>query len=131
MPITLTDINRELEYVISKSKYPNAKARLLSVLKGQDLDLYQFEWRRHHNIPKRPHKIMLAVNDILNGYGVETLNGRYVDAYYFNSQASYVNMGDTYIATILHDHEENKFIITSWGNFMECHPDRFPEGDRQ
>ena len=33
--------------------------------------------------------------------------------------ASYVNMGDTYVATILYDIEKGEFFVTSWGDWVE------------
>ena len=52
-----------------------------------------------------------ALNEILEGYGVEPIekNGYLV--------ASYINMGDTYNATLLHS--KGNWRITTWGDFVE------------
>lgn len=71
------------------------------------------------NANSRAECIMEAINAELQGYGIESIVGRYVDRYHQNVQAIYVNMGDTYNTTILHDNEKGKFIFTSWGDWAE------------
>lgn len=68
--------------------------------------------------------LMLALNVVLEGYGVESIEGRYVDHYYRSGQAEYVNQGDTYATTVLLDHETNRLQITSWGDWVETHENR-------
>lgn len=70
---------------------------------------------------------MVAINAILDGYGVEALEGAYVDRYHHNIQATYVNFGDTYDTTILFDNVRQVYRVTSWGDFVQQHPKRFPE----
>lgn len=76
--------------------------------------------------PPPDHAIMLVADKLMNGSGSEGLTGEYVDRYYQNIQASYVNLGDTYSTTLLFDHVNQRFVITSWGDFVESHPRRFP-----
>lgn len=66
-------------------------------------------------------QIMEAVNEELDGDGIEVIRGRYVDGYHQDIQAAYVNMGDTYDLTILLDHETDTFRLTSWGDWVETH----------
>lgn len=63
--------------------------------------------------------LMLALNGVLDGYDVEAIRGRYVDRYHQDIQAVYLNMGDTYAVTILLDHEAGRYLITSWGDWVE------------
>jgi hypothetical protein len=65
--------------------------------------------------------LLTALNTVLGGYGDEPIRGRHVDGYYQDIQASYVNMGDTYTTTVLLDHETNRLVITSWGDWYERH----------
>lgn len=62
-----------------------------------------------------PSRYMLQLaNDILQGHGiehVESANGR--------AEAYYVNMGDTYTATILLDTKRSTVLATSWGDWVE------------
>jgi hypothetical protein len=62
---------------------------------------------------------MVAINAELEGYGVEAIEGRYIDHYHHNIQAAYVNMGDTYTPTILFDNERRMFRVTNWGDWVE------------
>jgi len=74
------------------------------------------EWRdRLHSEPFNYELKLRAVDSIMDAHGVEVLiadeTGKAI--------ASYVNTGDTYSATVLYDHEEEEFLITSWGDFYE------------
>ena len=57
----------------------------------------------------------------LGGHGVEAIqgDGHFVDKFWRDTVLLYVNMGDTYDATILYDTESAEFTIGSWGDFME------------
>lgn len=65
--------------------------------------------------------ILDKCNEILDGSGIEPINGEftYVDNYYMNIIALYVNLGDTYTTTILFNTEDYIFEIISWGDFYE------------
>lgn len=59
-------------------------------------------------------------DQLLDGSGVEYLvpdDG--------TQPIAYVNMGDTYLTTLLFDHEKNRFVIGSWGDVVEAQPRRF------
>ena len=71
-----------------------------------------------------PECLLLAINAVLEGHGTEPIEGRYVDRYHQNVQAEYVNMGDTYNTTILIDHETDRMLITSWGDWVEKYGDK-------
>lgn len=68
--------------------------------------------------------LMVALDAVLEGCGVEAIRGREVDAYHGDVQAVYVNMGDTYATTILFDHETGRLRITSWGDWVERYGER-------
>lgn len=72
----------------------------------------------------RPECIMRAIDAELGTYGVEAIEGRYVDRYHGTIQATYCNTGDTYATTILYDCEDQKYRLTSWGDFVERFGDR-------
>lgn len=54
-----------------------------------------------------------AIDAIMDTFGVETL----IDG--DKAIASYVNTGDTYTPTVLYDHENEEFLVTSWDDFYE------------
>jgi hypothetical protein len=74
-----------------------------------------------HNMPSQDECIMEMFNELLDGFGVEAIKavGAHVDNYHFDIVADYVNTGDTYNTTILHDHVTSRFMVTSWGDYVE------------
>lgn len=65
------------------------------------------------------------INYLLDGYGVEAVRGEYVDQYYLDVNILYINMGDTYVPTILYDTLECEFHARSWGDYVDQYPERF------
>ena len=69
---------------------------------------------------------MQAINKALRAYGVESINGeKYCGYYWQNCCALYVNMGDTYLPTILYNVVTGKYSVTSWGDWVEKHNDKY------
>lgn len=64
---------------------------------------------------------MKHANKLMHGYGVEALQDEnaWVDRYWQSTLALYVNKGDTYSTTLLYDTENDRYLITSWGDFYE------------
>lgn len=65
--------------------------------------------------------LMQKANDVLEGFGVEALQPEdaWVDNYWRDTVALYVNMGSTYAPTVVYDTETGDFMVTSWGDFLE------------
>ena len=69
---------------------------------------------------------MEAANGILRGFGVEAVRGGiHVSNYFQDICALYVNMGDTYDATILYDTVKQKFYVTTMGDFVEAKQEEY------
>lgn len=62
-----------------------------------------------------------VADEVMGGFGVEsiTVEGAYVDSFYYNIVALYVNMGETYQTTLVYDTEREVFYRTSWGSWVE------------
>jgi hypothetical protein len=60
-----------------------------------------------------------AANELLGGHGIESIQGSQVGRYYYDINALYVNMGDTYDFTILYDTLKEKFLVVTWGDWVE------------
>ena len=95
-------------------------ARLYAVLHGQ-IDPLSFPtvaaWDRACYHPPGTWDLRLAAADVvLDGSGVEgiTIDG---DCY---PCAEYVNLGDTYTTTLVHDIPAGRIRIGSWGDFVEA-----------
>ena len=59
-------------------------------------------------------------NELLDGFGVEPVRtDTYVDDFWGDIIALYVNLGDPYDTTILYDTDRDEFFIGSWGDFLE------------
>lgn len=64
-------------------------------------------------------RVLESVNTILDGFGVEGFSRD------TQSGVQYVNFGDAYDVTILFvatGYGSGRFVIDSWGNFVERHP---------
>jgi hypothetical protein len=67
------------------------------------------QWvRQCYNEPTIAEKRMVALNEIIGGYGVEV--GR---------NFAYVNMGDTYATTIIRCGHNAKYVVSSMGDMVE------------
>lgn len=62
--------------------------------------------------PGRAALTMEAANELLGGYGVEAVEGE--DG---NVLFTYVNMGDTYVLTLVR--HGGRYLVTSWGDLVE------------
>ena len=116
----------KLERIMQRLNVDKEKAKeILDLLQNdknpEDYVSVQTWVRQCFNKPSCQEMKMEALNEILEGYGVEAIEmeGYYVNKYHFNIVATYVNMGDTYICTILYDTENEKYLLTSCGDFVE------------
>lgn len=66
--------------------------------------------------PSRHALRMEMINEELEGFGVEAIFAEH-DA--LSPDAEYINMGDTYSTTVLWDDIEGKFLVTTWGDWLE------------
>lgn len=71
--------------------------------------------------PRRQELILAACDAILETHGTEAIHaeGAHVDSYHFDIVACYCNTGDSYAATILYDTARDRFVVTSWGDWVE------------
>lgn len=85
--------------------------------------------RQCYHVPRRSEQKLEALNELLQTYGVEPLRveGAWIDRYYGDIVASYLNAGDTYTTTLLLDHEAQRWKLTSWGDFYEAYEAANPE----
>lgn len=71
-----------------------------------------------YNEPNHDELVMCAINEILQGYGVEAIEGEWQNGYWGNIVATYVNMGDTSIPTVIL-HRDNGYMVGCWGDLVE------------
>ncbi len=66
--------------------------------------------------------VLEEANAILEGFGIEVIAGEgWVSHYYQNFRVLYVNLGDTYQDTIMYETDEERFLVGSWGDWVEAH----------
>jgi|TARA_Y100000034_G_scaffold133551_1_gene199319 hypothetical protein len=109
-------------------KLANDVYRLIVDLDSTEKYANMWEDQPYINDYSRAEKVLFICNILLDGHGVESVEGNYLDGYYQTIQLEYVNMGDTYSTTIIHDNLKEKFVLTSWGNIVENEEERFEQG---
>jgi hypothetical protein len=94
------------DYFIHDGRDPEASARKLAqAIKNPKLNV---------------DRTMDLANELLDGHGIEAIRGEYhVDNYYFDTVALYVNMGDTYNATLFYETDTGRFKVTTMGDWVE------------
>lgn len=76
--------------------------------------------RQCYHRPSQNALIMAALDEVLGGYGVEAIRDENSwDRYHGDIVATYVNMGASYADTVLYEVENDRFITTTWGDWVE------------
>ena len=103
----------------------NAKAETVRGLLDRSIDPESLpiikNWlKTMQHEPRKIEKIMEALNVTLEMFGIEAIRFEdWIDNYYCDICATYLNTGDTYAPTILYDTKNKKFILTTFGDFVE------------
>ncbi len=67
-----------------------------------------------------PDDVLDLVNTLTNAHGIEAIRGdMWVNSYYGDIVGLYVNMGDTYAATIVYDTPADRWYLTDYGTWVE------------
>ena len=71
--------------------------------------------------PSHDEIVLYALNLLFETHGVEAINvpGYWVDNFHGDIVASYLNTGDTYGLTLVHESETGEFKLTSYGDWLE------------
>ena len=73
----------------------------------------------------RVDKALAEIDEIIDGHGVEAIRGAWVDNYYGDVVGLYVNTGDTYNNTVVYDTTEDRFDVTTMGDWVESYSDKY------
>jgi hypothetical protein len=118
----ITNIELERAWGIDRA----TTLKIKEVIKDQGIKLDQFKSVQHlrkqcYNPPDRITEQMEVLNELIDGFGIESI--RIEDYWHSNYWQDvigvYVNLGDTYILTIIYNVIDNQFEFTSWGDFYE------------
>ena len=77
-------------------------------------------WVLHcFNKPNSDELKMCAINQVLEGYGIESVRtSKRKNGYWGNILCTYVNMGDSYLPTVIH-HRKHGYMVASIGDVIE------------
>lgn len=75
--------------------------------------------------------VLEEANRLVTGHGVEAIRipDAYVDHYYFDIVAVYVNMGDSYAGTLLYETATGRFLLTTWADWFEANEREYLPSD--
>lgn len=74
---------------------------------------------RWYTTGRKIDRQMHAINALIEGHGIEHAPAEKGPGF------DYVNMGDTYAATIVYDYKTGRFSVTTVGDVIERNPRRF------
>ena len=101
-----------------EAAFPGKGEELRALLKGEKKTREYQSVRdleaRCYNPPGYTYRLMTALNEILEGFGVEVLWTRDGDGVY-----EYVNLGDTYTTTLVRKIDTGTVMIRCWGDLVE------------
>lgn len=109
--------------VVNPEKAAKYAAGILNGTRDPDNNKAVKRWLGQcYHRPSHAELVMCALNDIFEMHGVEALHApeHWVDNYHGDIIATYLNTGDTYAETIVHDSESGEFLVTSWGDWFEA-----------
>lgn len=79
-------------------------------------------WKKQcYNPPKRLDLLLEALNEATEGHGTEPINieQAWVDRYWMDCCAVYVNVGEAYAPTIVYDTDRDRFDLLGWADMVE------------
>lgn len=92
---------------------------------SQQIEAFDAWYYRHHHVPQRIDMALWAIDKLLDTHGIEIVcqEGRTSPQRSDGSDIliSYANTGHTYVATVIYEHKNDRFVLTSWGDWMETH----------
>lgn len=104
-------------------RYPSVK----TIAKRLQLDVDQA--MKIRKIMEDDRQSMLVafseLSTILGASGSEVIEGR--DGILSNDMVEYVNLGDPYYPTVMHDYKSSRWLIGAWGDVVERQQERFAD----
>ena len=75
---------------------------------------------------KQVDNVLELADKMLDASGAEAIRGDFHgDSYYQDIVGLYVNMGDSYVATLLYDTVAGRFVVTTWGDWVTSHTKKY------
>jgi len=102
---------------LTKQQESNIKLILSNQLNPKEFSSVQFWIDQCYNFPSLNEQKMCAFNQILFGFGIESVEGEWQNGYWCNILFTYVSMGFSDLPTIIH-HRDKGFIVDSIENIL-------------
>ncbi len=102
---------------LTKQQESNIKLILSNQLDPKEFSSVQFWINQCFNLPSLNEQKMCAFNQILFGFGIESVEGEWQNGYWCNILFTYVSMGFSDLPTIIH-HRDKGFIVDSVENLV-------------
>jgi len=102
---------------LTKQQESNIKLILSNQLDPKEFSSVQFWIGQCYNLPTLNEQKMCAFNQILFGFGIESVEGEWQNGYWCNILFTYVSMGFSDLPTIIH-HRDKGFIVDSIENII-------------
>lgn len=93
------------------------KALLTGITPTRSFPSVQALLKQCYSEPDTHYRRMTALNEILEGCGIEAIREEESGTL----RADYINMGDAYRTTLLFDFNRGRYLLTTWGDFVEAH----------
>lgn len=105
-----------------EAAFPGKGQTLRNLLTGlsapESYECVQALIRQSYHRPKPHDRLMLALNHVLEGHGVECIPAS-GDTSDWTPDMEYINLGDTYDLTLIYDHLTGSWKLQSWGDWVE------------
>ena len=102
---------------LTKQQESTIKMILSNQLDPKEFSSVQFWIGQCYNLPTLNEQKMCAFNQVLFGFGVESVEGEWQNGYWCNILLTYVSMGFSDLPTIIH-HRDKGFIVDSVENIL-------------
>jgi hypothetical protein len=102
---------------ITKQQESNIKLIIFDQLDPKEFSSVKFWIGQCFHIPSLNEQKMCAINQILYGFGIESVEGEWQNGYWCNILFTYVSMGFSDVPTIIH-HRDKGFIVDSVENLV-------------
>jgi hypothetical protein len=102
---------------LNKQQESNIKLILSNQLDPKEFSGVRFWIDQCFHLPSLNEQKMCAFNQILFGFGIESVEGEWQNGYWCNILFTYVSMGFSDVPTIIH-HRDKGFIVDSIENLV-------------
>jgi len=102
---------------VDEDRAAKVKGLINKEIDPEDFKSVQDWVRRCYHKPRDTELRMCAIDEVLETCGVEAVRGEDLGGYYGEVRGTYCNTGDMYTETVFFRSRDQRFMISSCGNF--------------